>query len=76
MQNEEFRKAGKEVSAFVKRIFKDRKKLILINEWDVLQQNLKFIENETGLKVILDTQRVPEDKRKLAVPGKPAIYVG
>jgi len=75
MQDEELRKMGKEVSNFVKRVFKERKKLAVIDEWSVITENLKFIENETGLKVILDTQKVPEDKRRQAIPGKPAIYV-
>jgi len=75
MQDEELRRMGKEVSNFVKKVFKDRKKLTAINEWEVIRENIKFIENETGLKVILDTNRVPEDKRMLAIPGKPAIYI-
>jgi len=75
MQDEELRRMGKEVSNFVKKVFKDRKKLTAINEWEVIRENIKFIENETGLKVILDTNRVPEDKRMQAIPGKPAIYI-
>uniref|UniRef100_A0A7C3MFA5 Leucine--tRNA ligase n=1 Tax=Archaeoglobus fulgidus TaxID=2234 RepID=A0A7C3MFA5_ARCFL len=75
MQDEELRWMGKKVSNFVKKVFKDRKKLTAINEWEVIRENIKFIENETGLKVILDTNKVPEDKRMLAIPGKPAIYI-
>lgn len=75
MQDEELRRMGKEVSNFVKKVFKDRKKLTAINEWEVIRENIKFIENETGLRVILDTNRVPEDKRMQAIPGKPAIYI-
>jgi len=75
MQDEELRRMGKEVSNFVKKVFKDRKKLTAINEWEVIRENIKFIENETGLKVILDTNKVPEDKRMQAIPGKPAIYI-
>jgi len=59
----------------VKKVFKDRKKLTAINEWEVIRENIKFIENETGLRVILDTNRVPENKRMQAIPGKPAIYI-
>lgn len=75
MQDEELRRMGKEVSNFVKKVFKDRKKLTAINEWEVIRENIKFIENETGLRVILDTNRVPENKRMQAIPGKPAIYI-
>ena len=41
----------------------------------MIRENIKFIENETGLRVILDTNRVPENKRMQAIPGKPAIYI-
>ncbi len=75
MQDEEMRKMAKEVSNFVKKVFSDRKTLILIDERKVLEENLSFIETETGLKVSLDGSSMPEEKRKVAVPGKPAIYI-
>ncbi len=75
MQDEEMRKMAKEVSNFVKKVFSDRKTLILIDERKVLEENLSFIETETGLKVSLDGSNMPEEKRKVAVPGKPAIYI-
>ncbi len=75
MQDEGMRKQAKEVSNFVKRVFSDRKTLILIDERKVLEENLSFIEAETGLKVSLDSSNMPEEKRRVAVPGKPAIYI-
>lgn len=75
MQDEEMRKIGKEVTGFVKKVFKDRKKLAVLNERELIEDNLAFLESETGLKVSLDSARVPDDKKKLAIPGKPAIYI-
>jgi len=75
MQDEELRKISRDVSSFAKKIYKDRKKITLIDEWNVLRENLKFIESETGLKVFLDSEKVPEEKRRQSIPGKPAIFV-
>ncbi len=75
MQDEEMRKRAKEVSSFVKKVFGDRKTLLLVNERRVIEENVSFIEAETGLKVSLDSSSIPGEKRKVAFPGKPAIYI-
>ena len=75
MQDEEMRKRAKEVSDFVKRVFQDRKMLVIIDERRVLEENIGFIEAETGLKISLDSSSMPEEKKKVAIPGKPAIYI-
>lgn len=75
MQDEEMRKIGKEVTGFVKKIFKDRKKLVVLNERKLIEENLAFLESEIGIKVSLDSAKVPDDKKKTAIPGKPAIYI-
>ncbi|WP_202318370.1 leucine--tRNA ligase [Archaeoglobus neptunius] len=75
MQDTELRKIGKDVTNFVKRIFRDRKKIAILDELRIIKENSGFIEAETGLKVSLDPSKVPEAKKKGAVPGKPAIYV-
>ena len=75
MQDEEMRKIGKEVTNFVKRVFKDRKKLVILNEKELIEKNSDFIESETGLKLSLDSSKVPDEKKRVAIPGKPAIYV-
>ena len=75
MQDEEMRKRAKEVSDFVKRVFQDRKMLVIIDERRVLEENIGFIEAETGLKISLDSSSMPEEKKKVAIPGKHAIYI-
>ncbi len=75
MQDEEMRKRGKEVTNFVKRVFKDKKKLVILNEKELIEKNSDFIESETGLKLSLDSSKVPDEKKRVAIPGKPAIYV-
>jgi len=78
MKDERFKKIAKEVSAFLKRVFRDKetfKEIAEIDERKVIEENREFIERELGVKVILDESAVPEDKKKQAMPGKPAIYV-
>ncbi|RLI74778.1 leucine--tRNA ligase [Archaeoglobales archaeon] len=79
MSNEKFRKMSKEVSAFVKKAFRDKKEGLLldsgINEFEVIKENIGFLEKELGVKVSLDSEKVPESKKKAAIPGKPAIFV-
>jgi len=75
MKDEKMREIGKEVVDFVKKVFKDRKKLVVLNEKEIIQENVSFIENETGMKVSLDPSKVPDEKKRMAIPGKPAIYV-
>ncbi len=77
MSDSRFRGMAKEVSAFVKRVFREKKEgrtFIPINEEEIIKENLEFLEKELGVKVVVDASAVPEDKRKAAMPGKPAIY--
>ena len=78
MKDERFKKMAKEVSAFLKRVFRDKetfKEIVEIDERKVIEEDKEFVERELGVKVVLDESAVPEDKRKQAMPGKPAIYV-
>ncbi len=78
MKDEKFRAMAKDVSAFLKRVFKDREMFAVmdeLNEREIIEENLEFLERELGVKIILDESKVPDDKRKSAMPGKPAIYV-
>ena len=73
MKDERFRKMGKEVSNFVKKAIKDGGDFKILNEEKVIQENIEFISKETGVELELN-QDIPEKKRKLAMPGKPALY--
>ncbi len=74
MADKKFKGMAKEVSAFVKRVFKVKMKGLTVREEDVIKENLEFLKRELGVEVILDSEKVPEDKRRSAIPGKPAIY--
>ena len=73
----EMRKISKEVVNFVKRAFKEKKvgKLVVLDEYKILEENALFIKSETGLEVSFDSTLIPEEKRRSAMPGKPAIYI-
>ncbi len=77
MKDEKFRTKAKEVSSLVKRIMKERDLLAFceLDERKVIEENLDFLERELGVRVVLDESEVPEEKRKTALPGKPAIYI-
>jgi len=75
MSDERFRGMAKEVSSFVKRIFKERfEGFDSVNEEEVINSALDFFERELGIKVKIDPEKVPVEKRRAAMPGKPAIY--
>jgi leucyl-tRNA synthetase len=78
MSDEKFKAMAKDVSTFLKRVFKDRESYAVmdeLNEREIIENNLDFLEKELGVKVILDETKVPAEKRRSAMPGKPAIYV-
>lgn len=63
--------AKPEIANFAKRF----KNLELIkNEREIIEENIVFFEKETQLKVTLSSE-VPEEKKRGAMPGRPAIYV-
>ncbi len=75
MKDERMRKISREVQSFLKRVMREGEALIEIDEERIIRNAKEFIEKETGLEVILDYESMPEEKRKVAMPGKPAIYV-
>jgi len=77
MVDERFREMTKEIPAFVKRVLKWKKEGVLtaIREEEVLEENIEFFKNELGINVILNPEKVPKEKKRSAMPGRPAIYV-
>ena len=78
MKEEKFRSMAKEVATFLKRVFRDKESYSVIkdlNEKKIIEENIEFLEKELGVKISLDESKVPAEKRKTAMPGKPAIYV-
>ncbi len=73
MKDERWRGMGKEVSNFVKRVFKESG-IVEVDERRVIEESKDFLERELGVKVVVDEEKVPKEKRKAAMPGKPAVY--
>jgi leucyl-tRNA synthetase len=76
MSDVKFKQMGKEVSVFVKKAFREKKdrRMVKFDEKEVIESSREFLENELGVKIILDREKIPEEKIKAAMPGKPAIY--
>ncbi len=75
MQDSELRKRGKEVSAFVQKVTSERISVEKIDENGILQDDREFIEGEIGMRLEVNPDYDPQNKRKLAIPGRPAIYI-
>ena len=75
MQDSELRKRGKEVSAFVQKVTSERIFVEKIDENGVLRDDREFIEGEIGMKLKVNPEYDPQNKRKMAIPGRPAIYI-
>ncbi len=77
MNDERFRELKREVSSFVKRLFREGFDFYELDEAKIIEEAKGFLERELKLKVVLDRDGsfVPEEKRRAAMPGKPAIYV-
>ncbi|MBE8539132.1 leucine--tRNA ligase [Geoglobus acetivorans] len=75
MKDDRLRTMAREVQAFLKRIFREGFELANLDEERIVKGAKDFIERETGLAVEFDISKVPEQKRKVSMPGKPAIYI-
>ncbi len=75
MKDPELRKRGKEVSALVQKISSERMESMKINEGDILAEARDFIAREVGVKVEVNADYDPQNKRRFAIPGRPAIYI-
>ena len=73
MADERFKPIAKEVAAFVKKVLKEGA-VTSIDEEKVLRDNADFFRKELGVDVVVEPEKVPEEKRKSAMPGRPAIY--
>jgi len=76
LKNEKFKKYSKQIPKLVAKICEEvEEHYLIIDEKKVIEENTKFIEKEVGIKVELNPEKVPEKKKIMAIPGKPAIYV-
>jgi|Deesub1362A_J573_1020465.scaffolds.fasta_scaffold00850_13 leucyl-tRNA synthetase len=74
MSDKRFKEVSREIPNFIKKVLKDGGEFIKLDEEKIIEDNREFISLEVGVKVILDSEKVPESKRRLSMPGKPAIY--
>ena len=88
MADENLKKRGKETSDFVKKIavdlmrsnLKDKKALADLDEEVLLKSAKDFIASETGMEIEIygadeEDKFDPSNKARVAVPGRPAIYL-
>lgn len=88
MADENLKKRGKETSDFVKKIavdlmrsnLKDKKALADLDEEALLKSAKDFIASETGMETEIygadeEDKFDPSNKARVAVPGRPAIYL-
>lgn len=88
MADENLKKRGKETSDFVKKIavdlmrsnLKDKKALADLGEEALLKSAKDFIASETGMETEIygadeEDKFDPSNKARVAVPGRPAIYL-
>ncbi len=60
---------------FVKRLLKEKIKFVKIDESALLEREKSEIERILGASVIIDSTHDPKNKRRFALPLKPAIYI-
>jgi leucyl-tRNA synthetase len=75
MADPEMRKAGKEVSKYVGKVIADRLVPSGVDEKAVLGEAKDFIGQEVGMHVALNPAEDPENKRRHAIPGRPALLI-
>lgn len=75
MKNKNLRERGKEVSNFVKKIFRERLEVSELREEKILQEAKSFLEKELKLSIEINPSYDPQKKAKFAIPGRPAIYI-
>ncbi len=66
---------SKETVTLVKQLLKNKIKYIKIDEESVLERDKKYIEKVFNAEVVINSDYDPKNKRKFAIPMKPAIYV-
>ncbi len=60
---------------FVKKLLKEKIKFVEIDENALLEREKQKIENILGAPIIINSDYDPKNKRKFALPLKPAIYI-
>ncbi len=72
MKDERFRKKGKEISKLLNTIIKIN--AIPLDEEKILSQNKEFLEKEFNAEIVINGED-KGNKKRFAIPMKPAIYI-
>ncbi|BAI61843.1 leucyl-tRNA synthetase [Methanocella paludicola SANAE] len=75
MADEDMRKHGKEVSRYIQKIISERLVPSGVDEPAILKEAQEFIAGEIGMKVSVNAEFDPQNKKKHAIPGRPAIFI-
>ncbi|HUL62444.1 MAG TPA: class I tRNA ligase family protein, partial [Methanocella sp.] len=75
MADPEMRKAGKEVGKYVGKVISDRLVPSGVDEQAVLGEAQDFVGQEVGMRIILNAAEDPENKKRHAIPGRPALLI-
>ncbi len=76
LKDERFRKYAKIIPKIVSKMKEEvDEKLLNINEDEIIKESAEFLEKEINVKIELNPDKIPEEKKKYSIPGKPAIYV-
>lgn len=67
----------KEIANFAKKLIEEirKEKYVEIDEKSYFKQSKKFLEKELGASIEIDADYDPQNKRKQAMPYRPAIYM-
>ncbi|MCK4398226.1 MAG: class I tRNA ligase family protein, partial [Methanophagales archaeon] len=60
---------------FAKRVIKSNLDYFELNETEILEREKAYLTKEFGCEIGINEEHDPKDKRKFAIPLKPAIYV-
>lgn len=75
MADPEMRKQGKEVSKYVGKVISERLVPTGVDEKGVLDEAKDFVSREVGMVVTVNPETDPENKRRFAIPGRPALLI-
>ena len=75
MADAEMRKQGKEVSRYIQKIISERLVPSGVDEPAILNEARDFIATEIGMNVAINSEFDPQNKKKHAIPGRPAIFI-
>jgi leucyl-tRNA synthetase len=75
MADPEMRPHAKEVSKYVGKVVSDRLVPSGVDEPAILGEARDFISREVGMQVALNPDADPENKRRHAIPGRPALLI-